>query len=307
VALARQARADWAAELDRLDDHPFLARDIDPETELIELTRQPVNDASLPAQGGSDGGHAGPDAIDRLVMLHCVRRHMLPRFMLPRSFALVWSALSAPARWLAAAAVALMAAVAVALVAGGLGRLGDQYTLAATLAALAYAAIVLAAVADRPASWPFLLRQPASAAVGMLTLATFSSWWTSAADSNTQASWQAVGALVVFGYGYLVIEARNHGVGRPLWWRPAVVLAAGLGHAFLVSLIALRWVIPAFADNTLVGWWHDGCKPGQVLPAPTLLAVATAWSFAVGVFAQILWDDRPITAPLAHVEWRGGR
>jgi len=28
---------------------------------------------------------------------------------------------------------------------------------------------------------------------------------------------------------------------------------------------------------------------------------------AVGVFSQIRWDDRPITAPLAHLSWRSGR
>jgi hypothetical protein len=34
--------------------------------------------------------------------------------------------------------------------------------------------------------------------------------------------------------------------------------------------------------------------------------LATAWCLAVGVFSQILWDDRPITAPLAHLSWRSG-
>jgi hypothetical protein len=38
-----------------------------------------------------------------------------------------------------------------------------------------------------------------------------------------------------------------------------------------------------------------------------VLALASAWCLAVGVFAQILWDDRPITAPLAHLRWRGER
>jgi hypothetical protein len=35
-----------------------------------------------------------------------------------------------------------------------------------------------------------------------------------------------------------------------------------------------------------------------------LLVLAAAWCLAVGVFSQILWDDRPITAPLAHLSWR---
>ena len=38
--------------------------------------------------------------------------------------------------------------------------------------------------------------------------------------------------------------------------------------------------------------------------ALTVLALAAALCMAVGVFSQILWDDRPITAPLAHLSWR---
>jgi hypothetical protein len=95
-------------------------------------------------------------------MLHCVRQHMMPRFML-RSAALVWSTLSAPAWWLAGAAVALMAAVAVALVAGDWAvsviptlwrRRSPRWP---TLPSGS------PPVVDRPATWPFLLRQPASA------------------------------------------------------------------------------------------------------------------------------------------------
>ena len=33
---------------------------------------------------------------------------------------------------------------------------------------------------------------------------------------------------------------------------------------------------------------------------------ALGCGLAAGVFSQILWDDRPITAPLAHLRWRRG-
>ena len=49
--------------------------------------------------------------------------------------------------------------------------------------------------------------------------------------------------------------------------------------------------------------WH---RPGYGRAGMVLL-LATAWCLAVGVFSQILWDDRPITAPLAHLSWRSGR
>jgi hypothetical protein len=44
-----------------------------------------------------------------------------------------------------------------------------------------------------------------------------------------------------------------------------------------------------------------------MLPGWLVLTVATTWSFAAGVVTQILWDDQPLTAPLAHLTWRTGR
>jgi hypothetical protein len=104
-------------------------------------------------------------------------------------------------------------------------------------------------------------------------------------------------------YGYLVVEARNHGVAD---WaslrRAAAVAAVGAAHALMVSLIGLAVVAPAFVNNgpALASLWrHPSYRH-----AGMELALATAWCLAVGVFSQILWDDRPITAPLAHLSWQ---
>jgi hypothetical protein len=35
-----------------------------------------------------------------------------------------------------------------------------------------------------------------------------------------------------------------------------------------------------------------------------MLLLATTWCFAAGVFSQVLWDDKPITAALGRVGWR---
>jgi hypothetical protein len=32
-----------------------------------------------------------------------------------------------------------------------------------------------------------------------------------------------------------------------------------------------------------------------------VLLLMTGWSFALGLAAQILWDDRPVTAPLGRI------
>ncbi len=65
--------------------------------------------------------------------------------------------------------------------------------------------------------------------------------------------------------------------------------------ASAVGVIALISLLPGRLITGPPGGWDAGLA----------LALATAWCLTVGVFSQILWDDRPITAPLAHLSWRG--
>jgi hypothetical protein len=73
-------------------------------------------------------------------------------------------------------------------------------------------------------------------------------------------------------------------------------------YSLIVALIGLVWVAPAFIQNARVitALWHHP-NYGH---AGLALCLAASWCLAVGVFSQILWDDRPITAPLAHLSWR---
>jgi hypothetical protein len=88
--------------------------------------------------------------------------------------------------------------------------------------------------------------------------------------------------------------------GMPPPGRALVVALIGAVHGLLVTLIGLVWIAPAFAGSGLGGLWsHPGYRN-----AGMILAIGAAWCLAVGVFSQILWDDRPITAPLAHLSWR---
>jgi hypothetical protein len=114
------------------------------------------------------------------------------------------------------------------------------------------------------------------------------------------------------------VEAAGHGIGgvRRLW-RPVVVGVFGFLHAIMVSLIGLRFLVPVFSQKPYLSCWWAAQRCGAPATAGTpawaglppwlLILLAASWSFAGGVFLQILWDDQPVTAPLAHVNWRRGR
>ncbi|MGV2386263.1 MAG UNVERIFIED_CONTAM: hypothetical protein LOD86_13500, partial [Thermobifida fusca] len=59
--------------------------------------------------------------------------------------------------------------------------------------------------------------------------------------------------------------------------------------------------VPVVSENgaELAQGWAAHSRAGVIT-----LVQATAWCLAAGVFSQILWDDRPITAPLTHTRWR---
>jgi hypothetical protein len=184
----------------------------------------------------------------------------------------------------------------------------------AAVAALACYVIIGVGAAFEPAlGWLWLLRQPAGSAVGMFALTAMPADWWSRPDKDLLLL--AVGVLAAIGVGYLLVEASNHGVRsrRALLRRTGGVTLTGFLHAFLISVIGLRFLVPAFAapaegtGTRMSCWWiSSGC--GDTALSPWLLVLAaTAWSFVAGVLLQIIWDDQPITAPLAHVSWRHGR
>lgn len=104
---------------------------------------------------------------------------------------------------------------------------------------------------------------------------------------------------------------------RRLLPRVAGVFGIGVVHSLVIAVLTLRWIMPVFSENgcQLAVWWNHtvptcAAQPPdlvQPLPAWLLVALATAWSLTSGVFLQSLWQNQPITAPLGHVEWRGGR
>jgi hypothetical protein len=300
VGGCREARWRWQQVLGEYQSHPLLAQ-AEPselEDELAALVfaegRQPllVSGAALtePARASSD---------DTAVVAEAIEEHLLPRFKLAT---VGWLAASGRdraerTRRLAAAAVVAAAAVS-AMVLAAVGR----FETAAWAAGITYALLVAGVVSlGRVWATQWLLRLPAAAAVGLLVLVSLPpSWW--------QQSHVSLAPVLLAGaaYGYLVAEARNHGVGaEAAVGRALGVTAVGALHALLICLVGLVLVAPSYVDRgaDLADLW----RCGSLSRSWRVLALAGAWCLAVGVFSQILWDDRPITAPLAHLQWRQGR
>jgi hypothetical protein len=149
---------------------------------------------------------------------------------------------------------------------------------------------------------PWLLRLPAACALGVAVLITLPpDWW-----QTPRVGYAAGTVLAGAALGYLMVEACNHGVrGIAAVYRSVAVAAIGAVHGLLVSLVVLVAVAPAFIDrgNDLATVW----QAPSYRQAGMILLLSTCWCLAVGVFSQILWDDRPVTARLAHLNWRSER
>ncbi len=318
ASAARRARADWVDVLDRLEEFPTLARDLhDPVVEAQWLVERRLSTSLLP-----DGDPAGigvpvsgvPTPDDHEVQRHCVRNHLLPRFVLGTSWQVAWRLASRFGRMMTVVAGGLFTLAVLAALGGAYTLVPYGVFIAAGAAALGYTAVLIAAVTDRSLSWPWLLRQPASGGAGLLVLISLGTgWWQGSAKHGATVSEQwlagaSAAVLLMVGSGYLILEAVNHGV-RPLRRRVAAVAGTGLLHSVLVSVMVLAVLLPAFVDHgpDLAGCWAHGHCAAATLPPWLLIAVTSAWAYAAGVFIQIVWDDQPITAPLAHLRWRSGR
>jgi hypothetical protein len=156
-----------------------------------------------------------------------------------------------------------------------------------------------------------LLRIPAAVAVGQVVLISLTArWWLA------PWGWTVGAGLLVIAALYLVLESRLHGAGRRAAYRRGLAISAiGALHSFVLSLVVFAFVAPAVADHgeCLEGWWNAnpwsartlaGCPDFNGWHAEAqagVLVLMTGWSLAVGLAAQILWDDRPVTAPLGRL------
>jgi len=293
VIRARQAREEWLSVLDTIDDYPNLRAAIDVEAEaedIVSVRLERENNA---------------DPAWREVVGHVITRLLLPRFAWMKAARIVWKVWGKKAlvHFLGAAGLFLIAVATFAATVLMSWQWG--YAAAAGFALAGYCVVGFGAALRPHLGWPWLLRQPAGAAVGLFALVALPIDWVKAEPS---AALVAGGVLAIVGVGYIAVEGGNHGARR-IVWRALGTGLFGLFQAAMVSLIGLRFLFPVFAaaqkGDPLICWW-DTCT-GDGLSPWLLLLAATTWSFVVGVFLQITWNDQPITAPLAHVSWRRGR
>jgi hypothetical protein len=307
IARCVEARRIWQRCLDEYQSHPVLAhaepREL--EQELRELVfrhgKLRLHSRVMVPVGLSEKPLADPaplTAEDKAVIADVTERHLLPRFAWPTAARL---ALYDDRRaWKWARVLSGIAAIGAGLAA--VGYAAALHVRGATISALICYGLLCAGVLVLPQGWGamWLLRMPAASAVGIIALISL---LTGGLAATSPTGWKAATALAAVSLGYLLIEVRNHGAGRVAAVTRAL-LVAGIGaiHALMVSLIGLVVVAPAFVEA--------GTGLGKLWPRPTYghagltLALAASWCLAVGVFSQILWDDRPITAPLAHLSWR---
>ncbi len=324
LAEARAAREDWLAHLNAWEDDPWLAarylrRPSSLEADLRWLTltwpRPPHGKPAWPDRPAcltlEPTGSKDRSAYHR-VATDLAEMHWLPRGTL-RSAAVALLPDQDGARLLPSLYRLLPWLYPLAAL-GVVGLFVRAHVLVAACDALGLRVVGggVAALAPSGLSGLALLRIPAAAAVGLVVLISLTSrWWLA------PRGWTVGAGLLVIAALYLVLESRLHGAQR-LWAYPRGLIIAAIGalHAFVISLAVLAFVVPVVADHggCLEGWWllnpwsartliGDCARdlgPQAAAPAGVLLLM-TGWSLAVGLAAQILWDDRPVTAPLGRL------
>ncbi|MFL1378500.1 hypothetical protein [Nocardiopsis protaetiae] len=343
LARSRQARWEWSELLGRHESLPALdgaeQAEIEAETDLL-LFEYPTDGRARknrarsarpgpPLAIGPDRrlgpGRSSPYATEDIGFASgIIERHLLPRYrvLTAAHAALALSEYPRLGRYTAAATLCL----GVLTLAGALSSpwlasvpFTDQSTLdvSAILAGLTYA-IGLTGLTVHGRTWalPWLLRIPAAAAIGLFIVTTMHpSWWAAAfeptgmeipgRDEGPEPPLGPVRVallLALAAFAYLLANARNTGVGiGAALLRAFLVWCAAAAHSLLIALLGLAWVVPAFSENGHIfrGAW--ALHPDAVWAA---LLQAGAWCLVAGVFSQILWDDRPLTAPLTHAHWR---
>ncbi|MDD3581431.1 MAG: hypothetical protein PHW74_10460 [Desulfobacca sp.] len=152
----------------------------------------------------------------------------------------------------------------------------------------------------------FIPRLGACIMVGYFPLIITDEVWQASALFFAWESWWPPPSVIVIAvlslgasFVYLLIEVKNKVIERQLAWRRAInIFLIGLCWSLIIGLVILGLVGPAFKSrldilNSLL--WVPGLLgdiPVQVLLLYMPLALL------IGIFLQIIWEEKPITEPL---------
>lgn len=312
------ARDLWAEVVLSYDDWPILMRPgIDIEKEGRRLVFVEAGGSELLNLAERDG--SGDESYQRFVTWFA-REFFTRRFMLRD---LWWSVMDRP-KLLAAGLLLAAVLVSFAIGVGWEWRALELESVVLTLTVpiwmvllgllLFLFAVLLVWGGEERLGFPFLLRFAASSSIGLAVVVTARATWIEklAPTGSLPAGCQVEGASSAFfplllvvglaaaGLGYLLIEARLHGVPNK----------AVLGRAFGVWIIGLSWaVIISAIDISLFGPLFTECFPTTLNGwSRTAAFCITAFSVLdIGVFLQVLWEDRPVTYPLGALRFSGHR
>ena len=291
---ARQAQVDWADTLLRYQDHPML--------DLINVEHE-----GRFLVFADDGEKTLIEWGDNSFSTWFSREFFSRRFMVAE----MWRVEPSRMKWWGA--VALGAAFFVALVVWCLFSLFLPETTpilvvgSVGLGIVGYATVVTGIViAGAGFGYPFLLRFAAGIVIGSVAVITLRAGWVSwLAEAESWHVATFLSALALMGFGYLVVEARAHGTDpAPAVGRAFVVWFIGFVHAVILATISVAVLAPIFTEE----WpWTPyllelNDATGFTLPWRTMLLLALA-SLSLGIFLQVLWEDRPVTYPLGALRF----
>jgi len=241
-------------------------------------------------EGNTPAARSGDsDSAAQRALLRMTREFYLRRFMVGDAWRAVSAANSSAKTTLGV--VAALGALAVGAFSLHLLTAWWWPTIVAGWLSVAGFAAVAGFVAARGSevAYPLLLRLPAGAALGVFAVVTQRTDWIVAEVSG--ATVQAILVLVGATLGYLLIEVRAHGArGHVVGLRALGVLGIGALGALLVATVAVYLLGPAT---------DLGLREGRAVAPGVLLTAAIG--LAVGVFLQLLWEERPVTDPLEHL------
>jgi hypothetical protein len=140
------------------------------------------------------------------------------------------------------------------------------------------------------------LRLPACTLIGLSLLTTVLPNNT-LFDKRGPNSFAAIALMFVVGT-YLIIEAGAHRiVGRRLFLRSIGVLALATLYALSISIAVVSFIVPVLR----VKHWPALDDPNDF---SSIVFSTAAGSLLIGLFLQVMWDDRPVTAALGRRTWR---